>query len=302
MASEIEQVIMKFNIEYHKILESKEYRTGKRFLWYVEKVRSLRFIDIMSRFKERFQYKKLKDVYGVDCSTIVTNNAPLRIREDCNKSFTIYTCITGNYESPKIPFVIPSNYNFVLFSDTIKQCEGWNVRPIPEELKKYDSSEINRYVKFHPASFFDTDYSLYIDGNVKLVAGISSFLDINVCECGLWMFDHPSRNCIFQEADACMKIRKGNEAGIVNQITRYKKEGMPRNYGLKEATVILTDLKNHTAHSLLDEWWNEYYMSSSKRDQLALPYILWKKGITIDQIGNLGSNVRSDMHFIISSH
>lgn len=302
MPSEIEQVIMKFNYEYHKLLESTEYSVGKSFLWYVDKVKSLRFIDILSRFKERTQYKKLKDVYGEDFATIDADNTPLRIGEDCKKSFTVYTCITGNYESPKTPFVIPSNYNFVLFSDTIKLCEGWNVRPIPDELKKYDNSEINRYIKFHPASFFDTDYSLYVDGNVKLVAGISSFLDINVCECGLWMFDHPSRNCIYQEADACMKIRKGNKIGIVNQIIRYQKEGMPRNYGLKEATVIFTDLKNHLAISLLNEWWREYYLSSSKRDQLALPYILWRNGITVDQIGNLGANVRSDMHFIISSH
>lgn len=303
MPSEIEQVIMKFNYEYHKILESKEYRTGLKYLWYVDKIKTFSFVEIFSRIKKRVQYKRLRKAYGVDYSTMVANNSPLRLGKDSDKSFTIYTCITGNYESPKIPFVIPSNYNFVLFSDTIKKCEGWEVRPIPDELrKKYDNSEINRYIKFHPASFFNTDYSLYVDGNVRLIAGISSFLDKGACESGIWMFDHPSRKCVFQEADACLKIKKGNELGIVKQVARYKKEGLPQNYGLKEATVIFTDLKNQLAISLLDEWWNEYYSSSSKRDQLALPYILWKMGITVNQIGNLGVNIRNDMHFVISSH
>jgi hypothetical protein len=294
---------MKFNYEYHKIFESKEYRIGKSLLWYVNKVKAFRFDEILSRLKKRTQYKELNDMYGVDRSAIVVNNAPLRIGADSDKSFTVYTCITGNYELPKVPLVIPSNYNFVLFSDTIKQCEGWDVRSIPEELKnRYDNPEINRYIKFHPASFFDTDYSLYIDGNVKFVAGISSILNANACESGLWMFDHPSRNCIFQEADACIKIKKGNCVEIVKQIDRYKEEGMPQNYGLKEATAIFTEMKNHLAISLLNDWWNEYYLSFSKRDQLALPYILWKRGLTLDQIGNLGPNIRSDMHFIVSSH
>lgn len=304
MSNETEQALMRFNIEYHKLLESKEFITGKKVLWCMNKVRTLRFKDIiLFILRDRPRYKRLVKAYGVDSSTTFHDYYPLHLSEDCDKTFTIYTCITGNYDSPKMPLVIPSNYKFVLFSDSITESIGWDVRPIPSELKdKYDNSEINRYIKMHPASYFNTDYSLYVDGNVQLVAGIASFLDKDTCKTGIWMFNHPTRNCLFQEADACLIIKKGNSIGISKQIARYTEEGMPRNYGLKEATVILTDLKNNTAAMLLDQWWNEFYNSSGKRDQLALPYILWKNGMSVTEIGNLGDNIRSDMHFIISDH
>ena len=53
---------------------------------------------------------------------------------------------------------------------------------------------------------------------------------------------------------------------------------------------------------LLEKWWNEFYMSESLRDQLSLPYVLWKNGYSIDQVGTLGNNVYDNTKLQITPH
>ncbi len=75
------------------------------------------------------------------------------------------------------------------------------------------------------------------------------------------------------------------------QVKRYKKTGFPKDYGMLECNVIVSDLKNLNAIKILNDWWMEYVKSESLRDQLALPYVLWKNNVPIEELTGLGSNV-----------
>ncbi len=299
---DLEKVIKKMNSETQLLMASSEYQIGKKLLWYLKKIKSCDFLLIMRRFNERKKYRRLNSKYNNEIGRVV-DLSPINLGQDCYKTITIYTCITGGYEKPKPPLIKYSNYRFVLFTDSLSECPGWEVMNIPGWLKKkYTNTEINRYIKFHPTVFFGSDYTFYIDGNVRMLTGISDYLDKCKNCSGLAMFNHPYRNCLYEEADACLIIGKGNSKGIREQIKKYRNEKMPEHFGLKEATVILTDTKNMLSVNILDEWWEEFYSSSSKRDQLALPYVLWKKQININDIGNLGNNIREDMRFTIIPH
>ena len=49
-------------------------------------------------------------------------------------------------------------------------------------------------------------------------------------------------------------------------------------------------------------WWDEVLQSGSGRDQLALPYVLWSKGIRIDEIAKLGSNCYRNYKIQFADH
>lgn len=83
---------------------------------------------------------------------------------------------------------------------------------------------------------------------------------------------------------------------------RYYKEGFPQEYGLLECGIIVTDLHNDKAKTIYDEWWNEFMREQSGRDQLSIPYVLWKKGISPSEIGTLGNNLYFEPKFRIVPH
>ena len=116
------------------------------------------------------------------------------------------------------------------------------------------------------------------------------------------MHRHAHRNCIYQEAKWCEYNGRGNLQNIQQQLQRYTEEGMPHDFGMMEATIIVTDLNNGTAKKLFDQWWTEFCHSGSGRDQLCFPYILWKNQYTVDDVGCLGNDEYHNPKFRINAH
>ena len=103
-------------------------------------------------------------------------------------------------------------------------------------------------MKMHPFEFFkdEYDYTIYIDGNVRIISDVTSLFRVaKDSKCGFAMHEHYRRKCAYDEADVCVYKNKGNAEAIKKQMKRYEKEGFPRDFGLLEATIIVTDLKNN---------------------------------------------------------
>ena len=95
---------------------------------------------------------------------------------------------------------------------------------------------------------------------------------------------------------------KGDKSKINKQINKYSKEGFPKHYGLLEATIIFTDLRNPKSKVILENWWEEFLKSESYRDQLSLPYILWQQGISTSKADSLGNNLYRSSKFFVEHH
>ena len=95
---------------------------------------------------------------------------------------------------------------------------------------------------------------------------------------------------MYDEAEVCVSIGKGNPEKIKAQCQRYREEGFPSHFGLLEANVVAVDLNNAVALDILECWWLELLRSGSGRDQLALPYVLWRLGLSVSDVGCLGPN------------
>ena len=127
--------------------------------------------------------------------------------------------------------------------------------------------------KILPHLFIKTDWSIWIDGNVKLkvepevLFGMLGDKDIGV-------FAHPERNSVYDEAEECIKLKLDNKEIINEQVDRYKAEG----FSDKKLGTCYVIVRRHTEeiNSLCEKWWAEI-CRGSVRDQISFSYVFRDK-------------------------
>lgn len=82
----------------------------------------------------------------------------------------------------------------------------------------------------------------------------------------------------YDEASACIMAKKDTTEVLKKQVEAYRMQGMPEHYGLYENNIFLINPNNDCTCELFLQWWKEYEMYS-KRDQISLPYILYKNNM-----------------------
>ena len=292
--------IEELNKEY---IETGYYELGKYIKYIMNLLKNRRFIKVFQLILIHFKRKKTQ----TESNMIKDEQKSYKYIIDSgnNAKIVVYTCITGNYDEIEEPLVIENGCDYFLYTNNKElKSDIWRIKKIPDEIQKInDNAKINRYIKMHPKELFkDYDYAIYIDGNIRLISTISSFINKINCKTGLAIHRHSSNNCIFKEIKTCRAYGKGKYKNLKRQANRYKKEGFPINYGMLECNVLVSDLNNNKSIVILNEWWNEYLKSESMRDQIALPYVLWKNKIQVADIGNLGNNVNKNYKIKINSH
>ena len=200
-----------------------------------------------------------------------------------NLNITIYTCITSAYDAP-----LPMG----LFSDCVGSCimftddatidaPGWEVKALASPSSITSPNFINRYHKFFPHRVLgNVDISIYIDGNMKIIKDIGPLVDSFVAsgkEIGV--FSHPQRSNIVEEACACIDLNKFSDedsVSVVEQLENYARDGYKLSSQLYAAGVLF---RRHRNKDFLDQtmslWW-EQINNYCSRDQISLPYVLWK--------------------------
>lgn len=189
----------------------------------------------------------------------------------------VYTCITGNYEPLDDPFFISEGFDYVCFTDSKIKSDMWEVRPIPDELKSLTPVKKQRCIKVNPHKYLkEYDLSIWVDGSVKLTADLNKFLTEKCSEdASIFIPNHPSRKCIYQEMIACERQKKDTHANIEPQRIRYREERFPENYGLVQSNIIIRKHNEPDCIRLMETWWEEI-RKGSHRDQLSFNYAAWK--------------------------
>lgn len=292
------------NLNNKKIINSREFATGIKILNAEKLLKRKAFFSSIPRF---FRNKKVVNNYLNGSEENMSYQewlSLLRFGDNAIK-IAVYSCILGDYDSPKSPLLKFDNIDYVLFTD--KKCgteNGWMYKEIPEALKSMSKTKINRYIKMHPFEFFeaDYDYAIYLDGNVQTISDISVFAELVDSTIGIAAHLHRFRDCIYDEERVCLLKNKGNKSNLLSQIKKYRGEGFPTHYGLIECTVLVTDLKNMFAKKIYSDWWNEFLSTNSNRDQISFPYILWKNGVSIKRVGTLGKNLYMNSKIRVFDH
>lgn len=213
----------------------------------------------------------------------------------------IYTAITGNYDSLKLPEVMDDRFDYIVFSDTPMPETGvYDVRSISNSEK--DGIRAARYVKTHPHELLkDYDVAIWIDANIMILDDIYSLVE-DFIDSGkaLAAIPHPLRDTIYEEAQECIARGKDNKDLILKQINDYQSAGFDKK-GLIESNFMMFDLNNTDLNKMLDTWW-EQITTYSRRDQIGLPYAIAKHNIDYYQLTKRPNSIRNHSKFALMPH
>lgn len=199
---------------------------------------------------------------------------------------SVYTCITNQYDglrnyrkshNPNIDFICYTDNPNLIYND-----KGWTIKHIPNDLMTFPKVKQQRLMKILPHRYLSNyDISIWVDGNIEIKCDIDDFLkNIDLEKYSFYTRKHPSRNCIYKEAKAVLRYRKDKVNNINSQISEYRKEGFPENFGLVETAVIIRK-HNEKDCMILDNRWGKEIIEKSHRDQMSFDYVRWKTGIDI---------------------
>lgn len=201
-----------------------------------------------------------------------------------------FTAIIGEYDYPN-PAPLAEGWECIAFTDTnttakaLKE-QGWKVRRVrPEE----DSVRLARSIKTAPHLFMRLsvgDITVWIDGSITLSVTLDDLVSRLSPGSSMLTFKHPQRNCVYAEADACIRLKKDDPDVIRRQASIYSRRGFPRNSGLVETGMMLR-IHNKQVDLFGQKWRDEIYRHS-QRDQIAFPWIMFHHPIPYNTISKDG--------------
>lgn len=190
----------------------------------------------------------------------------------------VYTAITGKFpnklHAPLVP--LGTNVDLICFADCVWAAPSpWKILPPYWE----HDTDPRRTARFHKVQAHvvlpDYDYWIWMDGNQQLDEDPRKLVEMYLSDSVHFAsYKHPERNCVTQELEACIRLKKDDPEVMQAQVDRYMAEGYPLAHGLFETTVVIRR-NSAEIQTMNGFWWNEVCIGS-KRDQLSLNYVLWK--------------------------
>lgn len=198
---------------------------------------------------------------------------------------TVYTCLVGDYDAIVSPRMHDPRLRFVCFTDNRQRnVRGWEFRELrsPEEIRS--PALINRYHKILPHELgLPHAWSVYIDANIGVMGRLSELVDRAASHQALIACPrHPQRCTVREEIDACVRLNKfeaADRALAEKRLEAYLEEGMPPDATLTANYLLIRAHGDNRLQEAMHTWWCEV-RDSVRRDQLSLPYALWKHGIS----------------------
>ena len=200
-----------------------------------------------------------------------------------DNKIVVYTAIFGGKDALNEKDQLRlDGVDYVAFVDDPAMCKSkfWDVR-LEKPMFKNDPVRSAKYYKIFPHECFpDHDISLWIDGRMALATDISdqiALLDETPMVCGAGIAKFGAK-CAYTEAMQCIKLNKDRHEIINRQVEAYKAEGLPEAFGLWGASLMLRRHHDPALARFNQLWWQEI-MIHSRRDQISLPYVVWKTGL-----------------------
>ncbi|CAM3037493.1 glycosyltransferase domain-containing protein [Rariglobus hedericola] len=210
-----------------------------------------------------------------------------------SNKIAFFTCITGGYDTLRLPEFLSPDIDYILFTD--RPTDGYGVFKVRlMDVEENDPTRAARHVKLHPHHHLkDYDLVVWFDANLVLREDLHKQLSRFVGSgLSLAFLPHPINNCLYKEAVVCAQTGKDRPENIVPQMLAYQREGYPANHGLIESNLFAVRPQGPEVHAFFDAWWTEL-SRGSRRDQLSANYVLWKQGLTYFPFLGEGQNTRT---------
>ena len=181
---------------------------------------------------------------------------------------TIYTAIFGAYDALKEPTVVTEGWKYVCFTDQPFKSKVWRIVKMSGGIREA------RIIKLLPHLFLKDKFTIWLDGSFQINCNLNEFVAKNH-KGGMSMSQHPWRNCVYEEAEACIDQNRVNKGDAKKQIDHYRKLGLPPKAGMGATGLIIRD-GSKDVEDFCDKWWDQML---TMRDQLSLGYMLWDSPI-----------------------
>ena len=199
------------------------------------------------------------------------------------KSLTVYTSIFGQYDALQ-PVKHPGDANYVCFTDEPVECDPWDVRVFETDADDdpFWNAKYYKILAHEVIPWTVSEVTMWIDGNVQIKKDPQKLVDDVLGDHAIVAVKHPHRDCLYDEAKACIRIGKGDESEIRAQAHHYRAQGFPEHWGLWHCAVLI---RRNTLEVKGFEraWWEELARFSS-RDQISFPYLVRRFGIDVGTI------------------
>lgn len=195
------------------------------------------------------------------------------------------TVVTANFGDRDRVHPVPSASDVdrcLLFTDSLNgEVAGWQTT----RLADVDQPRLEaRRVKTKSLDLVAGDVLVWMDGRVRLKgAPIRAVLRRVLGSSDVGLFPHPWRRCLFSEIKACARERLAPLEALAAQAERYRKLGMPKDFGLWN-TMVMAQKRSTVTAELGNRWWAEI-SRHSVRDQVSLPFLLWQMGLVPGLLG-----------------
>jgi Protein of unknown function (DUF616) len=151
---------------------------------------------------------------------------------------------------------------------------GWRVVHLP--LPWRAPVRAAKRAKVCPWWYTDAPASVWVDGSVRVTSPHFAVQALELAD-PIAQFDHPDRDCIYQEADTAAALPRYAAEPCLEQAAHYRAKGHPEHWGLWAATVIA---RRHTGDVYnLGLRWLQEIGDWSCEDQISQPFVLREIGL-----------------------
>ena len=292
--AKLDQQLQDLNRRYQELVYSKTMSHQERKKKYLDNLKTL---DIKQIIKD-LQYRE----YAMKNYTTKGNVASVKHVEKLDVDhlkIAVYSCIIGPYDKIIEPIYKEKEIDYLMYTDQeIPAGSTWEKVDIEklDEIKGLSPVQANRKIKIlQTERLCNYDYTVYVDGNIEIVSGVSPII-ANMGNSGFGTHFHRSRDCIYDEVVAVKHWKRVDGKDMDQQLAEYTEEGFPKHYGLYENSILIRNNKDQSAMDLMKTWWDEYSKNPT-RDQLSLPYVIWKTKFPKEDIYILGNDVERNPRF-----
>ncbi len=199
-----------------------------------------------------------------------------------NKKVVVYTAVSGNYDDLHTPSVIEEDFDYICFTDNPDlKSNFWDIRQM-EDLELDEVRKARRY-KILPHKYLqEYDYSLWIDGNFDITGSLKDYIHKYLKNGKCLAIRHEDRDCVYEEAQACIDFDKDDPEIINKEIELFRSENYPEHNGLVASGILFRDHHDKDVIKVLEDWYH-IVETMSYRDQLSFNYACWKNNFKYDE-------------------
>lgn len=192
----------------------------------------------------------------------------------------IVTAVFGGRDVPRrVPQIDVDDC--VMFTDRSTSGQGWRVNRV---AKPKDPRLEARRIKTLALDFIQADTILWVDGRVAVRnQPIRPLLEAALTDAEIAAYPHPWRDCAYDEAQECARLHRAPAPALAQQVEAYRTAGLPAHWGLRN-TMVLARRNTPAMRQLGRHWWQEV-QTRTIRDQVSLPFLLWRDGIACPTMG-----------------